>query len=78
MFTFFGSLVLEQVDELQIYDYWGELLYEGIDLPPDQVNGWDGNFRGKPVNPGVFMYYTELRFAGGEVKKFKGDVKLVR
>jgi len=50
-----GESVLT-LNALQIFDRWGEMLY--LWETPVSVNawpGWDGDFRGKPVNPGVFV-----------------------
>lgn len=78
IFTVFGGAELESISLLRVYDSWGELVYEGVELPADHVSGWDGTHRGRSLQPGVFVYYAEMRFAGGEVKKRTGDVTLVR
>lgn len=78
IFTVFGGAELESISLLRVYDNWGELVYEGVELPADHVSGWDGTHRGRSLQPGVFVYYAEVRFAGGEVKKRAGDVTLLR
>lgn len=40
--------------------------------------GWDGTYRGKSCDMGVYFYFIELVFPNGEVKAYKGDVTLVR
>ena len=37
---------------VQIFNRWGEIVFETQDINLK----WDGNFRGEPVNPGVYMY----------------------
>jgi len=46
---------VEEVSMLRIYNRWGELVYETNDIEKH----WDGTFRGKPLNPGVYIYYME-------------------
>ncbi|MFH1320704.1 MAG: gliding motility-associated C-terminal domain-containing protein [Bacteroidota bacterium] len=57
-----------------IYDRWGEKVFETTDIN----NGWDGNFRGKPMNPAVFVYYVTGNFTNGDVINEKGHVALIR
>ncbi len=64
---------------LRIYDRWGAMLFEAADiLPGDPTAGWDGRFRGSPVQSGVFTWYMEVELAGGVVQVLKGDVSLIR
>ncbi|MBX2892043.1 MAG: gliding motility-associated C-terminal domain-containing protein [Saprospiraceae bacterium] len=78
IFTVFGGAELENINRLRVWDRWGNLVFNGIDLPPDQISGWDGRHEGKPMNPAVFVYEAEVRFTGGRVDYFVGDVTLVR
>lgn len=57
-----------------VYDRWGERVFESTDMD----DGWDGNFRGQPMNPAVFMYFVEATFTDGTTQSLKGDVTLVR
>ena len=60
-------------------DRWGEIVFENENFNPnDPGSGWDGNFRGQPMNPEVFVYYAEIEFIDGAVEEFKGDIFLVR
>ncbi|MFT4663233.1 MAG: gliding motility-associated-like protein [Gammaproteobacteria bacterium] len=47
---------VREANLLRIYNRWGELIFESTDLAGDR---WDGTFRGKPLNPGVYVYYIE-------------------
>ena len=72
---------VEQINYMQVYDRWGELLYERRDFVPDGDNfseGWDGKFGGQFVNPGVYVYVVEARFLDGKVLLYRGDVTVVR
>ena len=60
---------------LSVYNRWGQLVYSTVDL----LSGWDGHFRGKPAEAGVYMYY--IQFKGGvegTAKELKGDLLLIR
>ncbi len=57
-----------------IYDRWGEKIFETNDMK----NGWDGTFKGKPCDPGVFVYYLNVT-CHNQTKYFKkGNVTLIR
>lgn len=78
-FTIYGGPSTRSIRLLRIFDRWGELLFEGEDLPPgSEPLGWDGQFRGKPLPAGVYVYYAEVEFIDGEVLPVKGDVTLIR
>ncbi|PLW93853.1 MAG: hypothetical protein C0592_04810 [Marinilabiliales bacterium] len=66
----------EGVEQLNfiIYDRWGEKVFETQSLDM----GWDGTFRGKEVDPGVFVYYLNAIFIDGTSKTEKGDITLIR
>ncbi len=53
-FKMFSSNIFE-IDYLRIFDRWGALVWESTDAN----EGWDGTYRGKPVNPGVYIYALE-------------------
>lgn len=58
-----------------VYDRWGEMVFETKD--PSQ--GWDGNFKGKPSDPGVFGYYVKAKCGEQSEEIFKkGNVTLIR
>ena len=56
--------------EMHIYDRWGNRVFESKEL----ANGWDGTYRGKRMNSGVFVYYV---MSAGQVIS-KGNVTLLR
>ena len=57
-----------------VFDRWGEKVFESTSLE----DGWDGNFRGKKVNPAVFVYYVDVVYKDGSTVSKKGDVTLIR
>lgn len=70
---------VKNINSFQIFDRWGELVFEDYDfLPDDPAHGWDGTLRGEPMNPAVFVYWAAVEFIDGEIVIFKGDVTLIR
>ena len=39
---------------------------------------WDGNYKGKPLNTGVYAYIVEVTYVGGTSKKMTGNITLIR
>ena len=67
------------VRRMQIFDRWGEMVYESRNLNlGDENAGWDGTHHGTLMNPGVFVYLAEVEFIDGSVLQFEGDVTLIR
>ncbi len=77
-FMLFGKGAV-QIRELGVYDRWGNALYFDKGLPlNDQTKGWDGTFRGEPMNPAVFVWRAVVEFVDGEVETYFGDVTVER
>jgi gliding motility-associated-like protein len=77
-FTAYGpNLIL--VQNLQIYDRWGELLFSIEDYPAnDPQIGWDGTRNGAKVEAGVYSYIMELKFIEGDRKTVMGNITVLR
>lgn len=63
--------------KLEISDRWGQLVFSET----DPAHGWDGRFRGKIAQPGVYVWRLELEsdlFGKPARKMLRGDVTLVR
>jgi len=70
------------IEEFIVVDRWGEIMFRA-DVPFDPTLGasnwgWDGNLKGKPMNPGVYVYYAKVRFLDDEVIEYAGDVTLLK
>jgi trimeric autotransporter adhesin len=59
---------------LLIYDRWGEKIFE----TSDQSNGWDGTFRGKDMDAGVFFYFLRADLENGVKISNHGSITLVK
>jgi gliding motility-associated-like protein len=79
VFLVFAGGNVARVRSFQLFDRWGEKIFEDFNFPPnDPAHGWDGFFKGKLMNPAVFVYKAEVEYVDGEVEVFRGDVALLR
>lgn len=63
----------------RIFDRWGELLYETGDFDVnDPAGGWDGTFRGEPINSGVYLWHLIAAYPDGSEEPFHGQTTLIR
>lgn len=78
-FTIFGGRSARQINKLQIFTRWGEVVFEttNIDLNNPTL-GWDGTHNNEEMNPGVFAYYAEIEYLDGVVLSYEGDISLLR
>ncbi len=77
--NYFGTVVqMEPVDwHLQIYNRWGEMIYESFDAN----SKWDGNYNGKPAPEGMYNYkinYSPCHLKNKDRKTIVGHVNLLR
>lgn len=79
-FTLFPSKSVTVIRRLEIFDRWGELVFRRQNEPPGSAAlQWDGtDFRGKALDPGVFVWWAEIEFTDGKVREYSGDVTLLR
>ncbi len=78
-FTLFGDRNVKRIEDLRIFDRWGELMFFQEDFPPNTVYfGWDGTFQGQPVVNGVYVFIAHYSTISGEVVMVKGDITVVR
>lgn len=78
-FSLYTNRAATEIDVLRVYDRWGNMVYEGRNLPlNDPTVGWDGTFNGSSVNPGVFAWYAEVTFIDNVTAEFTGDVTVMR
>lgn len=57
-----------------IFNRWGELIFESFDLK----QGWDGYYRGKLCQEGVYVWKIDLEWENGRTFTKVGDVTLLR
>jgi gliding motility-associated-like protein len=67
------------IKSLRVYDRWGGLVYERLNLLPNSnTEGWDGTRNGKLLSPGVYVFTAELLHDDGFEEIIKGDVTLLK
>jgi len=59
---------------LQIFNRWGEKVFETTSMS----DSWDGSFRGKNMDTGVFVYKAEGITIDGKPFSIKGNITLIR
>ena len=70
---------IEEITFVQVYDRWGNKVYEKENLTLEQdPESWDGTHNGKEVAQGVYMYVVEIKFVDGSTELFKGDIAVLR
>ncbi len=68
----YGDHIVEM--KLQIFDRWGELVFESS----DPKKGWDGRHNGNPCEPSVYVYHLEVQCIDGMNANQKGNITLIR
>ncbi len=65
-----------KVDEVYfaIYNRWGEKVFDTT----DKTKGWDGIYKSRPADVGVFGWYLKVKCINGEESFKKGNVTLIR
>jgi gliding motility-associated-like protein len=67
------------IPQLLIFDRWGNLLFEQQNfLPNTPAAGWNGRYKGQPLDPAVFAYLIKVELLNGEIITLTGDVTLVK
>ncbi len=78
-FSFGLDSNVKQVNSWEIYDRWGGRIYAANGAAPhDPQLEWDGTWRGKIVDEGVYLYLAEIEFRNGRRKIFTGEITLIR
>ena len=67
-----GGAIVEM--NFEIYNRFGQLVFRTT----DPREGWDGNFKGKPLNPAVFVYKLDYLLINGLSATLNGNVTLYR
>lgn len=75
----FGDDNLELIQSIQVFDRWGNMVYEAEDLVPGAQNGaWDGTYRGQELRPGSYVYKVNVLFDDGETFVEYGEVTIIK
>lgn len=84
-FRVFPCTGVTAINSVSIYDRWGNQVFQADDL--DVSSGlfclgglvlWDGEFRGRDMNKGVYVYIIEAEFLDSVTLTYRGDVTILR
>ncbi len=68
-----------EIQSFQVFNRWGDLVFDGGSVLPGQGMGyWDGSWKGRPAEPGVYVWQLAIVFANGRSEMHKGSVVLIR
>jgi gliding motility-associated-like protein len=60
--------------EASVYNRWGEKMWQTT----DKNSMWDGTYKGKRVDPGVYVYVLNGTYVDGGKVNLKGNVTLIK
>jgi gliding motility-associated-like protein len=73
-----GSGVFK-IKNLKVFNRWGEIVFERSNFNANDVSaGWDGAYKGKNLQPDVFVYTLEVVCDNNTNLVFKGNIALIR
>lgn len=78
-FTIYSNNSIKNIQYLQIFDRWGELVFSKKNYEPNyETDGWDGLFRGQKVGAGVYTWAAVLLLTDGRNQTFEGNITVIR
>ena len=78
LFELFSSDKNLKLKIYQIFDRWGELIYSQKEQNLSTYRPWDGVFKNRPLNPGVYVYHIVVEFSDGRIGSYTGDLTLIK
>lgn len=69
------------IQYFNVYDRWGELVFRANGYSVNSTDAdhtWNGEFKGKPMNPGIYVWTLKVRYIDGKVELFEGNTQLLR
>ncbi len=67
------------IKAMSVFDRWGNHVFSAKDILPNDIgSGWNGNYKGQKLPPGVYTFYAEIEFKSGDKEIFSGSLTLVR
>lgn len=65
-----------EIEDFSVFDRWGNQVWKGYG--GDGERGWDGTYKGVPMDIGVYYYIYRVNLKSGKTLTGKGDVTLIR
>ncbi len=67
-----------EVLQWAVFDRWGEMIFQQQgNIVNDSQKGWNGEYNGKKVLPGVYVYMARVKL-NDEIKSYRGEISLLR
>lgn len=80
-FSVYTGIGVSQILSIQVFDRWGSIVYEDVNLPANRqdvgIGNWNGTFEGDRVATGVYGYLVKVEFTDGQILNYKGDVTII-
>lgn len=67
-----GNMIDKMI--FRVYDRWGTLIFES----KDRLEGWDGTYNGKKLDPDVYDYYLQATCIDNVESIVKGNITLLK
>lgn len=68
------GILYQKISVFHIFNRYGALVYDGT----RDREGWDGNFKGKTCDAGIYHYLVSVEYPDGSRKTYKGNLSLIR
>ena len=78
VFTAYGADCAKRIKKMDIFNRWGNLIFTAENATlGNNSQGWNGQFKGKRLPAGVYVYVIEIEYGNGTTGIYSGDVSLV-
>lgn len=68
-----------RIQTFRVFNRWGEVVFEKTNFNAnDATAGWDGSYKGKKLNPDVFVYTIDIMCENNTVLTYKGNIALIQ
>jgi gliding motility-associated-like protein len=77
VFTFQNNTPILEIISFNVFDRWGNTIFNQNNVSPISFEGWDGKFNSQYVQSGVYIYSFTVVLLNGQTKQFIGDLTIV-
>jgi gliding motility-associated-like protein len=74
----FAGFGVGKILQFTVFDRWGNQVFEAKDYSTDDILGWDGSFRGRELEEGVYTYLVKVLKKNAKEEVRKGTVLMLR
>jgi SprB repeat len=77
LYTLYPNPKVAQIEQLTIFDKWGNQIYQSEGAFVSGQTGWDGTFHGQRVDVGVFVAVARIVYKNGTRAVLKTDLNVL-